>query len=193
MNLIRIGILASGRGTSLNSLIDAINSKAIPAKIVLIISNKKDAPILGHQQKFAIKTVCIENKGKTRAQHEQLISKELHAHHVDLILLIGYMRILSKTFIEEWCRKIFNVHPSLLPDFAGMMDIEVHRAVLAAKKKETGCTVHLVTEDVDQGAILVQKRCLVTVEDTLETLKAKVQRLEGEALVEAVQSFISER
>jgi phosphoribosylglycinamide formyltransferase-1 len=108
---------------------------------------------------------------------------------VELVVLIGYMRILSPEFVTAWENKIINVHPSLLPDFAGGMGNAVHQAVLDAGKAETGCTVHYVTEEVDAGPIVVQKRCAVLPDDTVESLKVKVQELEAVALIEAINQI----
>merc|ERR1711865_605243 len=104
-------------------------------------------------------------------------------------MLVGYMRIVSPEFCEEWGNAIINVHPSLLPKHAGGMDLEVHKAVLEAGEVESGCTVHIVTEEVDGGPVVVQRRVPVDAEDTPEALKAKVQAEEGVALVEAVCLF----
>lgn len=105
------------------------------------------------------------------------------------MLLIGYMRIVSSEFTSHWRWRVINVHPSLLPEFAGGMDCDVHAAVLAAKKAVTGCTIHYLTEVVDGGPIILQKECAVLPEDTPETLKARVQQLEGEAFIEVIQKF----
>ena len=113
----------------------------------------------------------------------------LKEHNVDLILLIGFMRILSSTFCSNWAGKILNVHPSLLPKYAGGMDTNVHEEVLKNNDKETGCTIHLVTDEVDGGPIIIQKRCEVDSNDTIDSLKSKVQTLEGEAFLEAIPLF----
>ena len=99
------------------------------------------------------------------------------------------MRILSSEFCKEWNNKVLNVHPSLLPKYAGGMDINVHEQVLKNKERETGCTIHLVTRDVDMGPILLQKKCTVSNDDTVESLKDRVQKLEGEAFIEVIKSF----
>lgn len=113
---------------------------------------------------------------------------------VDLVLLIGYMRIVSPSFVARWKWRCLNVHPSLLPDFAGGMDTDVHAAVISAGKTESGCTVHFVEDEVDGGFIVVQKRCSVDPDvDTPDTLKTRVQQLEGEALIEAINMFRNER
>ncbi len=171
----KIAVLASGRGTILDKLI------AAGINIELIISNKEHAPVLAKAEKYNIPAKYINN--------ETEISKTLKQHHIDLILLIGYMRILSAEFVLIWQDKILNVHPSLLPAFAGLMDLEVHKAVLAAGVTETGCTVHYVDATVDGGKILVQKKCPVETTDTPETLKAKVQLLESEAFIEAIRKW----
>ena len=108
---------------------------------------------------------------------------------VELILMIGYMRIVSREFIETWRGRLLNIHPSLLPAFAGLMNRQVHEAVLAAGVPETGCTVHQVTEDVDAGPIVLQKRCRVLEGDTVESLKDRVQALEQQAFVEVLRSW----
>ena len=110
----------------------------------------------------------------------------LRKYKVDLVLLIGFMRILSSEFCREWSDRILNVHPSLLPKYAGGMDTNVHEEVLKNKDKETGCTIHFVTDEVDGGPILIQKKCGVEKHDTVETLKTKVQELEGQAFLEAI-------
>ena len=119
-------------------------------------------------------------------EYDRKLSMILREHTVDLVILIGYMRILSKEFIDAWRNRIINVHPSLLPQFAGKIDREVHQAVLDANVKETGCTVHYVTEEIDAGPIFIQKKCHVFPEDDVESLKTRVQQLEGEALIEAL-------
>jgi formyltetrahydrofolate-dependent phosphoribosylglycinamide formyltransferase len=120
---------------------------------------------------------------------EEDILRTLKEKNIDLVLLIGYMRILSPAFVSEWRNKIMNVHPSLLPAFAGGMDLNVHQAVIDARMIETGCTIHFVDEGADTGPIIVQKKCSVDAWDTPDTLKTKVQQLEGEAFVEAIQMF----
>ena len=103
-----------------------------------------------------------------------------------MVICIGWISILSKTFTEKWKNSCMNVHPSLLPDFAGGMDINVHQSVLDAKKKKTGCTIHMITDIVDGGSIIIQKECKVLINDNAETLKNRVQKLECEAYIEAI-------
>jgi folate-dependent phosphoribosylglycinamide formyltransferase PurN len=115
------------------------------------------------------------------------MTNELKKAKVDLVLLIGFMRILSSDFCLVWQDKLLNVHPSLLPKYAGGMDLNVHKEVLKNEESETGCTIHFVTNEVDGGPILIQKKCAVEKNDTVKTLKKKVQDLEGLAFIEAIQ------
>ncbi len=181
-----IGILGSTRGTALQALLDLMALNKSPFAINLLISNKKNAYILERAQQNQIPAFFLDPANLTREAYDQSITALLKAHQIDLIVLIGYMRILSAEFVQTWQGKIINIHPSLLPDFAGGMDQAVHEAVLKAGVKETGCTVHFVTEAVDAGPILLQKKCSVLADDTVETLKARVQALEGQALLEAI-------
>lgn len=182
-----LGILGSTRGTVMQALIDAIQKKELSAKITIVLSNKPDALILERAHKNHLAAEFVEPKGMTNVDYDNKLSQILHAHQVDLVVLIGYMRILSDEFINEWRNHVINVHPSLLPAFSGGMDKSVHQAVLNSGQKETGCTVHYVTEDVDAGPLLIQKKCPVLPHDTVDTLKARVQQLEGAALIEAIQ------
>ncbi len=184
--MIRLGILGSTRGTNLTAIVDAILQQRLAASIEIVISNKVEAGILERAKSYTLATQFVNPQGLTREQYDHHLSLLLKQHAVDLIVLIGYMRILSTDFVTTWANKIINVHPSLLPAFAGKMDLEVHRAVMAAGVKETGCTVHYVTAEVDAGPIVIQKKCAVLDGDTPEKLKARVQQLEGQALVEAI-------
>ena len=186
----RLGILGSTRGSNLQAIIDAIVAKQLQAEIAIVISNKRDAYILERAQTHNLPHQFIDPTGLTRAAYDQQVSAQLHQHQVDLVVLIGYMRILSPEFIAAWRNKVINVHPSLLPAHAGLMDMDVHRAVISANEKQTGCTVHCVTEEVDAGPVLLQMTCAVQPNDTPEILKTRVQKLEAEALIEAIKRFV---
>ena len=173
----------------MQAIIDAIENDELDAKIDIVISNKPDAYILEHAKKYNIENIFIDGKNKTREEFDQKVLAELKKYPIDLALLIGYMRILSPTFVRAYQNKIINVHPSLLPAFAGGMDMNVHEEVIKAGVKETGCTVHLVDEGVDTGKILLQKKCSVDPSETAESLKIKVQKLEGEALIEVIKKL----
>lgn len=189
--MLRLAVLGSTRGTDMQAIIDAIEKKGLSAKIEVVISNKQNAYILERARKHGLEAVFVDMKKngvkKTREEFDDEVIKILEQKPVDLILLIGYMRILSPRFIQKFKGRILNVHPSLLPAFAGGMDMDVHAEVIKAGVPETGCTIHLVDEGVDTGPIVLQKRCVVERNDTTDTLKAKVQKLEGEAFVEVLK------
>jgi phosphoribosylglycinamide formyltransferase-1 len=185
--VIRLAILGSTRGTNLSAIADAIARRKLNAEIEVVISNKPDTGILERARDLQLRAQFIDPAGLSREEFDARVSQVLREHQVDLIVLVGYMRILSPQFVRDWQGKIINVHPSLLPAFAGMMDLQVHEAVIASGVKETGCTVHYVTEDVDAGPIILQKQCAVEPSDSPETLKARVQQLEGAALVAAIE------
>jgi phosphoribosylglycinamide formyltransferase-1 len=191
--MIRIGILGSTRGSNLDAIVAAIHQKQLAADIAIVMSNKPDAGILAKAAGFGLKTLCIESSGKSREAFDREISLQLREHQVELVVLIGFMRILSAEFINDWHHRIINVHPSLLPKHAGKMDLDVHRAVLAANENESGCTVHVVTEIVDAGPIIIQEKCAVLTNDDEQTLKQRVQSLEGLALVKAINQFATKR
>ena len=185
--MIKLGVLGSTRGTDLQAIIDSIEKKELIAKIAVVISNKEGSYILERAKRNNIPFFFLSHKGKSRKEFDQEITTVLKEGGVDLILLIGFMRILSIEFCQTWRDRLLNVHPSLLPKYAGGVDVNIHEEVLRNREKETGCTIHFVTEDVDRGPILIQKKCNVDDNDTVETLKAKVQALEGEALIESIQ------
>lgn len=187
--MIRIGILGSTRGTNLDAIVDAISQKKINAEITIVASNKTHAAILTRAADQDLKTIFLDPANLSREEFDAKMTEVLRQHEVDLVVLIGFMRILSAQFIHDWQGRIINVHPSLLPLHAGKMDLDVHRAVISAGEKESGCSVHVVTEEVDAGPILVQKKCVVLAADTPEQLKERVQQLEGAALVQAIASF----
>ena len=187
--MIRLGVLGSTNGTDLLPVLEAIKDGRLDASVELVASNNKKALILEKAREHGIDSFFVDHKNKSRESFDKEISERLKEKEVDLILLIGFMRILSGVFVSEWSGKIINVHPSLLPKYAGGMNEDVHQQVLKSGDKETGCTIHLVTEQVDEGPVLVQKRCSVLEGDTIDSLKERVQKLEGEAFVEAIQGW----
>lgn len=186
----RLVVLGSTRGTDLQAVIDAIKSGTLNAEVVCVISDRKNAYILERARQHGIEALFINPKGLTREEYDKLIMDEMEKRSpVDLILLIGYMRILSSQFVRRYRWKIVNIHPSLLPAFAGGMDLDVHKAVLDYGVKVTGCTLHFVDEGVDTGPIILQKPVIVDENDTPEVLKAKVQKAEQEIILEAIKFF----
>ena len=187
--MIRLGVLGSTKGTDLVPIFDAINSGELQASVEIVISNKESSLILEKAKNNGVASVFISHTNKPRESFDREVEKNLLKKNVDLVLLIGFMRILSRGFVQRWAGRIINVHPSLLPKHAGGMNNDVHRDVLLAKEKETGCTIHLVTAEVDRGPIIIQKKCSVFHDDTTETLKERVQSLEGVAFVEAINKM----
>jgi formyltetrahydrofolate-dependent phosphoribosylglycinamide formyltransferase len=195
---LKIGILGSTNGTDMDHIIKTINNPHYEfynrVEISCVLSNKKDSGILNKSCSYGIYSEYVpyvSTNGK-EAYDEILISK-FEAKEIDMVLCIGWMRILTSTFIKRWKKCCFNVHPSLLPAFAGGMDKNVHQEVLNSGNRETGCTVHEVTEEVDKGPIIVQKKCEVLDNDSVDSLKARVQELEGKALVETISLFASDK
>ena len=187
--MIKLGILGSTNGTDLQAIFEAEKTKKLNAKVNVVISNKENAYILKRAKNHGVPAVFINHKNKKRKDFDSEISIELKKNNIDLILLIGFMRILSAEFCNAWQGKILNVHPSLLPKYSGGMDINVHDEVIANGDKESGCTIHFVTEELDSGPILIQRKCKVINGETAETLKTKVQQLEGLAFVEAINQL----
>lgn len=188
---LRIGVLGSTRGTALIPVMEACAAGGVHAEIVAVLSNKSAAPILekGKSLGVTVVTEFVSAKGLSREQYDAECTAALLSAGAEYIILVGYMRILSKAFCDFWAGRCINVHPSLLPLHAGGMDLEVHQAVIDAGEEQSGCTIHEVTETVDGGPVVVQKRVKVDQGDTAETLKAKVQPLEGPAFVEAIESY----
>ena len=185
----KVAVLGSTRGSSLQPVIDAIESGNLNAEIAVVISNRKKSIILQRARSHGLKANFVSSLGKTRAEFDAEVSGILREVNPDLILCIGYMRILSESFVKEWYGIAVNVHPSLLPKHRGLMDLEVHRAVLDAGDRETGCTLHFIDEEVDSGPILIQKEIPVLTNDSPESLKARVQPLEGQAFIELIRAW----
>ena len=184
--MLKLAVLGSTRGTDLDAIVSAIDEGILNATIKLVISNKENAYILKRAEKNEIKSMFLSENSVTREEYGNLLNKIFIDNNVDIVLLIGFMRILSKSFCKKWDNKILNVHPSLLPKYAGGINNNVHRDVLKNKDSETGCTIHYVTANVDSGPILIQKKCEVQPGDTIESLKDRVQHLEGQAFIEAL-------
>jgi phosphoribosylglycinamide formyltransferase-1 len=186
---LRVGVLGSTRGTALKGVLDAIAAGTLDVDLRIVISDKPTAPILDRARLYKVPSLFLDPTGLTREQFDARVNDELRNANVELVLLIGYMRILSPYFVEQWRGRLLNVHPSLLPAFAGLMNRKVHEAVLSAGVSETGCTIHQVTEEVDGGPIVLQKRCPVLPGDTVDSLKGRVQALEQSAFIDVLRQW----
>ncbi|MXV36238.1 MULTISPECIES: phosphoribosylglycinamide formyltransferase [unclassified Saccharibacter] len=172
-----VAILISGRGSNMTSLIKACEKPDFPARIVLVLSNRPDAPGLEKAQEAGIKTLCIDHKpfGKDRAAHEKAVDEAVRASGAQYICLAGYMRVLTPYLVKRWENRMLNIHPSLLPKFPGL---HTHEAAIKAGAREHGCTTHFVTDGVDEGPILAQAKVPVHPHDTPESLAARVLKEE---------------
>ncbi len=185
-----VAILLSGRGSNFLALSDAIEAGQIPARIVLVVSNKPDAPGLNHARERNYETVCVPSKGIKREAYDRQVVKELKARQVDVICLAGFMRLLSSWFVQQYPRQILNIHPSLLPAFSGLHS---QKQALEWGAKVSGCTVHFVDEKLDHGPIIVQRSVPVMDEDTEETLSARILEQEHQIYPEALKLVCEER
>lgn len=181
----KIGILISGRGSNMTAIIEAVRSGAIPnSEVCIVISDKTSAEGLEKARKRAVETLVITRKGRTREEHDAEIVAELKKRGVELVCLAGYMRLLSSDFVRAFPNKIVNIHPSLLPSFKGL---DAQRQAFEYGVKLTGCTVHFVDDELDHGAIILQKAVEVADTDTAESLSAKILQQEHALYVEALK------
>jgi phosphoribosylglycinamide formyltransferase-1 len=185
----RIGVLLSGRGSNFEALADSIAAGRIPgAEIGLVISNREGAPGLASEAARGIPAKAIPSKGLAREEYDRLAVQELKKADIEIVCLAGFMRLLSPYFVAAYPQRILNVHPSLLPSFPGL---EAQRQALEYGVKFSGCTVHLVDENLDAGPILAQAVVPVRDEDTDETLSARILAEEHRIYTEAVRLVLS--
>jgi phosphoribosylglycinamide formyltransferase-1 len=180
----RLGVLISGRGSNLQALIDAIADGRLDARIVLVISNRPEAQGLERARRAGIDTLVISHKGHaSREAYDELLVAELQSREVELVCLAGFMRLLTRVFVDAFPNRILNIHPSLLPAFPG---VDAQRQAFVHGVKVTGVTVHLVTTDLDAGPIVLQAAIPVRDHDTVETLSARMLEEEHRVYPEAV-------
>ena len=185
--MINIGVLASGRGTNLQAIIEAIEDGKIAAEIKVVMSDHPKACALKRAQQYLIDTRCIDFKEfKNREDYDKEIIKTLKEKKIDLVVLAGYMRILSPYFIRAYQNKIMNIHPALLPSFPGL---HAQKQAIGNGVKISGCTVHFVDEGVDSGPIILQKAVEVSDDDTEESLTEKILKEEHQIYPQAIQLF----
>jgi len=179
-----LGILLSGRGSNFVAIADSIDAGRIPdARIAVVISNRADAPGITTARERGLKALVIPSKGLPREEHDREVVGALQRHGVELVCLAGYMRLLSPWFVQQFPRRILNIHPSLLPAFPGL---EAQEQAFAYGVKVSGCTVHFVDEELDHGAIIVQKTVPVFHDDDEHTLAERILQQEHIAYTEAI-------
>jgi phosphoribosylglycinamide formyltransferase 1 len=179
-----LGILLSGRGSNFVAIADSIDAGRIPnARIAVVISNKADAPGVAIARQRGLETVVLPSQGKPREEHDREVVACLQQHGVELVCLAGYMRLLSPSFVQQFPRKILNIHPSLLPCFPGL---EAQEQAFHYGVKISGCTVHFVDEELDHGAIIVQKAVPVLDSDDEHSLATRILEQEHVAYAEAI-------
>lgn len=188
--MLEIGVLGSTKGSDLPAIIESVNKGELKnlARIAVIISDKKDSGILEKARCYGIENYYLDPKGIERTDYDKKIAEKLEKHNTQLVTLIGYMRLFSSWFVKKYKNKIMNIHPSLLPSFPGI-DRSVHKDVLDYGCKVSGCTLFFVDEGKDTGPIIMQKAVPVYDEDSIDTLKARVQKAEQEIYPEAIRLY----
>jgi len=178
-----LGILLSGRGSNFEAIADNIQSGALEATIAIVISNRVDAPGIESARRRGLNALIIPSKGKVREEHDREVVAALREHQVDLVCLAGYMRLLSPWFVQQFPNRILNIHPALLPAFPGL---DAQKQAFDYGVKVSGCTVHFVDENLDHGAIIVQKVVPVLDSDDEHTLAVRILEQEHVAYSEAI-------
>jgi phosphoribosylglycinamide formyltransferase-1 len=184
----RTAILISGRGSNMEALITAAREPAFPAEVMLVVSNRPDAPGLDIARSAGVRAEVIDHRdfGRDRAAHEVAIDAVLRSAEVEIVCLAGYMRLLTPLLVERWRGRMLNIHPSLLPSFPGL---HTHARALKAGVKLHGCTVHLVTQEMDAGPVLAQASVPVLPDDTEDELARRVLRQEHVIYPAALAAF----
>lgn len=190
----RLGVLISGRGSNFAAIQNAIEQGQLPnAEIAVVISNHSNAGGISLAQEKGLNTATFEkSRFASREAFDQAVADTLNAHHVDLVILAGYDRIISEPLLKAFPEHILNIHPSLLPEYGGkgMLGTKVHQAVITNQEKESGCSVHVVTDVVDGGTVLGQSRVPVLEDDTPESLAARVLEQEHQLYPQVIREFI---
>ena len=184
-----LGILLSGRGSNFVAIADSVDAGRIPgARVAVVISNQADAPGIATARTRGLQSLVIPSKGKPREEHDGEMVAALQQNKVDLVCLAGYMRLLSPWFVQQFPQRILNIHPSLLPAFPGL---EAQEQAFAYGVKVSGCTVHFVDEELDHGAIILQKAVQVMEGDDEHTLAARILEQEHIAYTEAIKIVLT--
>ena len=183
---VRVGVLISGRGSNMQALAEYRRTHDPAYELVLVGSNVPEARGLVLARRFGIKTWAHSHKGMERAEFDRLIDAEMNRYDVEVIALAGYMRLLSAEFIHGWEGRILNIHPSLLPLYKGL---DTHRRALMAGDEYAGCSVHIVTEELDDGPVIARAKVRIQARDDSETLAARVLEAEHELYPAALDQF----
>lgn len=184
-----LGILLSGRGSNFVAIADSIDAGRIPdARITVVIANKADATGIATARQRGLNAVVIPSQDRPREEHDREVVVTLKQHGVELVCLAGYMRLLSPWFVQQFPRRILNIHPSLLPAFPGL---EAQEQAFAYGVKVSGCTVHFVDDELDHGAIVVQRAIAVNDDDDEHSLAARILEQEHVAYTEAINIVLS--
>jgi phosphoribosylglycinamide formyltransferase-1 len=187
----RLAVLVSGRGSNLQSIIDAIREGRLDATIALVLSNRSDAPALARARDAGIDALTLRPRDyPTREDYDRAIAGELAAQHVDLVCLAGFMLLVGAPLLDAFPLRILNIHPSLLPAFPGL---DAQRQALEHGVRVTGATVHLVTSELDGGPIVLQAPVPVEPNDTVETLSSRILAEEHRIYPEAIRLMLAER
>lgn len=187
----RLGVLISGRGSNLKSIIDAIAARRLEASIAVVISNKADAPGLDHARRAGIDTLVLSHKGfASREDYDRAMVKELNARGVGLVCLAGFMRLLSPVFVDAFPDRILNIHPSLLPKYPGL---HPQQQALDDGATASGATVHIVNKELDAGPVVLQRAVPVVAGDTADSLAARILEVEHQLYPDAIRLILEQR
>jgi len=185
-----LGILLSGRGSNFEAIADNVASGKLDANISLVISNRPEAPGIESARRRGLNALVLPSRGVPREKHDRLVVAVLNDHEVDLVILAGYMRLLSPWFVQQFPNRILNIHPSLLPAFPGL---EAQKQAFDYGVKVSGCTVHFVDADLDHGAIILQRTVPVLDTDDDHSLAARILEQEHIAYTEAIRIVLEGR
>ncbi len=195
MSMLRLGVLVSGRGSNLQAIMNEIEAGTVKAEIAVVISNKQGVPALERAERHGLTTVFLDPKSvadtpNPRQAYDQKLLETLQHHQVQLVVLAGYMKIVTSVLIDSYESRIMNIHPALLPSFPGL---DAQRQALDHGVKVSGCTVHFVTEGMDTGPIILQRAVPVEEGDTADTLSERILKEEHGLLPRAIQLFAEGR
>ncbi|MFH1564270.1 MAG: phosphoribosylglycinamide formyltransferase [bacterium] len=194
MSKINLAVFASTKGTDLQAIIEAIEAGNLKeADLKFVLSNKKDCYALERARNHGFKVIFVDPASKTREEYDKECLRHLKEEKIDLVLLLGYMRIVSDVLVNAYRNRMMNIHPSLLPKYAGGMSRNVHEGVLKNKEKESGCTLFFIDGGVDTGPIISQAKIEINRGETVESLKQRVQEQEKILILRAIKDFAKDK